>query len=162
LELAVHFNFAYLCSQSYCFFIRGLVNFFVIPNFIRIIVIFERRIFDEVILFHNIFDILVADNVGRSWFLVIILLLFREKQDDGKSGFRSTFELILKNYCYRYILGSSIQRNTACDLKQHLFLIEAQKWSCFAKLNPYACNLTSDDWWTRVFQCVCPLQDALS
>jgi hypothetical protein len=76
LELAVHLDFAYLCSKSRYLWLLGLVNFFVIPNFIRIIVIFERRIFDKVILFHNIFDILVADNVGRSWFLVIVLLGF--------------------------------------------------------------------------------------
>ena len=151
LELAIHLNFAYLCSQSRCFRFRELVNVLFGPKFIRIIVIYERRIFDEVFLLHYINDILVANNVGRSWFLVIILLLFREKQDNGKSGFCSTFELILKNYCYRYILWSSIQSDTACDLKQHLFLIKAQKWSCFAKLNPYACNLTSSDWWKRVF-----------
>jgi hypothetical protein len=162
LELAIQLNFAYVCSQSRCFWFRGLVNVFFGPNFIRIIVILKRRFFDEVFLLQNIGDILVANNVGRSWFLVIILLLFRERQDNGKSGFCSTSELILKNYCYRYILWSSIQSDTTCYLEQHLVLIKAQKLSCFANLNPYACNLTSSDCWKRVFQCFCPLQDALS
>jgi len=143
-----------------------LVIVYFCPNFIRILVIFERRIIDEVFLHHNTGDILVANNVGRSWFFFIILLLFRElfreKQDNGKSGFCSTFEFILKNYCYRYILWSSIQSDTAGDLEQHLVLIKAQKWGCFAKLNPYDCNLSSSDWWKRVFQCVRPLKVALS
>lgn len=149
LEVAIHLNFAYLCSQPLCLWIKGLLNVFVRPNFISIIVINVRRILNKVLLIYIISGILVANNVSRNWFLVTTLLFFRE-QDNSKIGFRLASELILKNYCYWYILWSSIKSDTACDLEQHRVLIEAQKWSCFAKLSQDACNLTPSDWWERV------------
>ena len=139
LEIAIHLNFAYLCSQPLCLWIKGFLNVFSGPNFISIIFIKIRRILNKVPLFYNISGILVANNVSRSW-----------EQDNSKSGFCLASELILKNHCYWYILWSSIKSNTACDLEQHRVLIEAQKWSCFAKLSQDACNLNPSDWWKRV------------
>jgi hypothetical protein len=107
LELAIHLNFAYLCSKSHYLRLLGLLNVFAGPNFISII-INVRRFLNKVLLFYIISGILVANNVGRSWFLVIIHLVFSLQKENSKIGFSLSSKLILKNYCYWYILWSYI------------------------------------------------------